>query len=77
MAFFVLLAISSPITTTANEVQVVQRDISTTIPPSDKTSLITVLGACWGTEELDWNERSRKQLRDVRQQSNGFENYEL
>jgi hypothetical protein len=38
---------------------------------------ITVLGACWGTEELGWNERSRKQLRDVRQQSNGFENYEL
>jgi len=37
----------------------------------------SVLGACWGTEELGWNERSRKQLRDVRQQSNGFENYEL
>jgi hypothetical protein len=36
-----------------------------------------VLGACWGTEELGWNERSRKKLRDVRQQSNGFENYEL
>jgi len=36
-----------------------------------------VLGACWGTEELGWSERSRKQLRDVRQQSNGFENYEL
>ena len=26
----------------------------------------TVLGACWGTEELGWNERSRKKLRDVR-----------
>jgi len=25
-----------------------------------------VLGACWGTEELGWNERSRKRLRDVR-----------
>ncbi len=25
-----------------------------------------VLGACWGTEELGWNERSRKKLRDVR-----------
>jgi len=37
----------------------------------------TVLGACWGTEELGWNGRSRKKLRDVRQQSNGFENYEL
>jgi len=36
-----------------------------------------VLGTCWGTEELGWNERSRKKLRDVRQQSNGFENYEL
>jgi len=36
-----------------------------------------VLGACWGTEELGWNERSWKKLRDVRQQSNGFENYEL
>jgi hypothetical protein len=36
MALFVLLVISSPVTTTANEVQVVQRDISTTIPPSDK-----------------------------------------
>jgi len=36
-----------------------------------------VLGACWGTEELGWSERSRKKLRDVRQQSNGFENYEL
>jgi len=39
--------------------------------------LVSVLGACWGTEELGWSERSRKQLRDVRQQSNGFENYEL
>jgi len=38
---------------------------------------VSVLGACWGTEELGWNERSRKKLRDVRQQSNGFENYEL
>jgi hypothetical protein len=26
----------------------------------------SVLGACWGTEELGWNERSRKKLRDVR-----------
>ncbi len=25
-----------------------------------------VLGACWGTEELGWNEGSRKKLRDVR-----------
>ena len=24
-----------------------------------------VLGACWGTEELGWNEGSRKKLRDV------------
>jgi len=36
-----------------------------------------VLGTCWGTEELGWNERSQKKLRDVRQQSNGFENYKL
>jgi len=43
----------------------------------DIGSLGGVLGACWGTEELGWNERSRKKLRDVRQQSNGFENYEL
>ena len=39
--------------------------------------IIAVLGACWGTEELGWNERSRKKLRDVRQQSSGFENYKL
>jgi hypothetical protein len=26
----------------------------------------TVLGACWGTEELGWNEGSQKKLRDVR-----------
>ena len=25
-----------------------------------------VLGACWGTEEVGWNEGSRKKLRDVR-----------
>ena len=25
-----------------------------------------VLGTCWGTEELGWNEGSRKKLRDVR-----------
>jgi len=25
-----------------------------------------VLGACWGTEELGWNDGSRKKLRDVR-----------
>ncbi len=29
-------------------------------------SSVSVLGACWGTEELGWNERSRKKLRDVR-----------
>ncbi len=27
---------------------------------------MSVLGACWGTEELGWNVRSRKKLRDVR-----------
>ena len=26
----------------------------------------SVLGACWGTEELGWKERSWKKLRDVR-----------
>jgi hypothetical protein len=36
-----------------------------------------VLGTCWGTEELGWNEGSRKKLRDVIYQLNGFENYEL
>jgi len=30
------------------------------------TSNGSVLGACWGTEELGWNEGSRKKLRDVR-----------
>jgi len=25
-----------------------------------------VLGTCWGTEELGWNEQSRKKLQDVR-----------
>ena len=28
--------------------------------------MVSVLGACWGTEELDWNEGSWKKLRDVR-----------
>ena len=36
--------------------------------------LDSVLGACWGTDELGWNEGSRKKLREVIQQSNGFEN---
>jgi hypothetical protein len=27
---------------------------------------VSVLSACWGTEELGWNERSWKKLRDVR-----------
>jgi len=36
-----------------------------------------VLGACWGTEGLGWSERSRKKLRDARQQSSGFVNHEL
>ena len=31
-----------------------------------KRSDLLVLGACWGTEELGWNEGSRKKLRDVR-----------
>jgi hypothetical protein len=35
----------------------------------------SVLGACWGTEELGWNEGSRKKLQDVILQSNGFKNY--
>jgi len=39
--------------------------------------IISVLGACWGTGELGWNEGSRKKLRDMRKQSNGYENYEL
>ncbi len=28
--------------------------------------MVCVLGACWGTEELGWNEGSRKKLRGVR-----------
>ena len=40
-----------------------------TPPPSfnpSTTSSLPVLGACWGTEELGWNEGSRKKQRDVR-----------
>ncbi len=38
----------------------------------------SVLGACWGTEELGWNERSRKKItrREITIKW-GFDNYEL
>ena len=36
-----------------------------------------VLGACWGTEELGWNERSREEITRREITINGFENYEL
>jgi len=37
------------------------KDLPTRVDPPQ-----AILGACWGTEELGWNERSRKKLRDVR-----------
>ncbi len=40
-------------------------------------SYLTVLGACWGTEELGWNEGSWKKITRREIQSNGFDNYEL
>ena len=44
----------------------VLEEVSVSLTRDAAAKEVPVLGACWGTEELGWNERSRKKLRDVR-----------
>ncbi len=41
-------------------------EVSVSLTRDTAAKEVPDLGACWGTEELGWNERSRKKLRDVR-----------
>ena len=40
--------------------------------PGQGSLPISVLGVCWGTEELGWNEGSRKKITRREIQPNGF-----